>query len=273
MGQRIVQVDAFTDRAFQGNPAGVCLLDGERNAAWMQNVALEMNLAETAFLTRRADLSGGYDLRWFTPTIEVDLCGHATLASAHFLWEEGHLSPDQMARFHTRSGLLTAQKRGGLIELDFPAEPALPVADADIPPELLPALGAKVVFVGKNRMDYLVEIESEQQLRELKPDIGTLGRIAARGIIVTAQSDGSPYDFVSRFFGPAAGVDEDPVTGSAHCCLGPYWQRKLNKTTFTAYQASRRGGVVRVRVEGDRVKLGGQAVTTLRGELSEAASS
>ena len=272
MGQRIVQVDAFTDRPFRGNPAGVCLLQEEREAEWMQNVALEMNLAETAFLTRRADGSGDYGLRWFTPTIEVDLCGHATLASAHVLWEDGHLAPNATARFHTRSGLLTAQKQGDLIELDFPAEPAIEVDAGDAGNALRFGLNVPLLFVGKNRMDYLVEIESEQQVRELTPDIGTLGRISARGIIVTAQSDGSPYDFVSRFFAPATGVDEDPVTGSAHCCLGPYWAGKLGRTTLRAYQASRRGGTVLVRVEGARVKLGGQAVTTLRGELSNAAS-
>ncbi len=272
MGQRIVQVDAFADRAFGGNPAAVCVLAEEREAVWMQNIALEMNLAETAFLTRRGVGSGEYDLRWFTPAVEVDLCGHATLASAHVLWEEGHLSPGETACFHTRSGLLTAQKRGKWIELDFPAEPAIEVDKADIPPELLSGLGVSAVFVGKNRMDYLIEVASEEIVRGLRPAMGALQRIAARGIIVTAQSNGSPYDFVSRFFGPAVGVDEDPVTGSAHCCLGPYWKSRLNKTTFTAYQASERGGVVHVRVEGNRAILSGQAITILRGELSDAAS-
>lgn len=271
MGQRIVQVDAFADRPFGGNPAAVCVLEEECEAAWMQNVAMEMNLAETAFVKRRGDGSGDYDLRWFTPTTEVDLCGHATLASAHVLWEEGYLAPSETARFHTRSGLLTAQKQGAWIELDFPAEPATRVDAADIPTELLCGLGVNALFVGRNRMDYLIEVVSEEIVRGLRPAMGALERVAARGIIVTAQSNGSPYDFVSRFFGPAVGVDEDPVTGSAHCCLGPYWQSRLNKTTFTAYQASGRGGVVHVRVEGGRVKLGGQAITTLRGELSDAA--
>lgn len=271
MGQRIVQVDAFADRPFGGNPAAVCVLEEEREAMWMQNVALEMNLAETAFLRRRGG-SGEYDLRWFTPTTEVDLCGHATLASAHVLWEEEYLILSETARFHTRSGLLTAQKREEWIELDFPAEPAIEVDGADIPAELLSGLGVSALFVGRNRMDYLVEVASEETVRGLRPAMGALERVAARGIIITAQSNGSPYDFVSRFFGPAVGVDEDPVTGSAHCCLGPYWKSRLDKTTFIAYQASGRGGVVHVRVEGDRVKLGGRAITTLRGELSDAAS-
>jgi len=257
----IVQVDAFTDRAFAGNPAAVCLLDGPRDERWMQNVAREMNLSETAFLSLRSD---GYDLRWFTPTAEVDLCGHATLASAHVLWEEEILDKQETARFHTRSGLLSATRKDGWIEMDFPAEAQKP---ALAPPALTRALGATPVYIGKNRFDYLVELESEAVLRSLRPDLGLLKTLPARGVIVTSPSDSKDYDFVSRFFAPAVGIDEDPVTGSAHCCLGPYWQKRLKKDNFTAYQASARGGLVRVTVQGDRVLLGGQAVTVLRGEL------
>ena|SRR5579862_3832712 len=266
MGQRVVQVDAFTDRPYAGNPAAVCLLDGVREAEWMQNVAREMNLAETAFLVAQ---DNGYSLRWFTPAVEVDLCGHATLACAHFLWEEGHLSPQETARFHTCSGLLTAVRRDAWIEMDFPAEPETSIAPD---PKLAVALGVTPRYVGKNRFDILVAVASEAVVRGLEPDLMLLGKIKSRGIIVTSPSDSPDYDFVSRFFAPAAGVPEDPVTGSAHCCLGPFWAQRLGKREFTAYQASARGGTVRVRVEGDRVQLGGQAVTTLRGELSERAT-
>ena len=269
MGQRIVQVDAFTERAFAGNPAAVCVLDKERNAAWMQSVAQEMNLAETAFLVKQGETEADYGLRWFTPAIEVDLCGHATLASAHVLWEEGHLAPEQIARFHTRSGLLTATRKGAIIELDFPTEPAVPVPP---PPGLSEALGADLVYVGQNRMDYLVEVESADVLRGLRPDFGALIRFPVRGIIVTGASDEMRYDFLSRFFCPSVGIDEDPTTGSAHCCLAPYWQPRLDKSEMTGYQASARGGIVQVRIEGERVKLGGHAVTVLRGELSDVAS-
>jgi PhzF family phenazine biosynthesis protein len=257
----IIQVDAFTDRAFAGNPAAVCLLDGPRDERWMQNVAREMNVSETAFLSLRSD---GYDLRWFTPEAEVDLCGHATLASAHVLWEEEILDKQETARFHTRSGLLAATRKDGWIVMDFPAEPQKP---ALAPPALTSALGATPVYLGKNRFDYLVELESEEALRNLRPDLALLKTLPVRGMIVTSPSDSKDYDFVSRFFAPSVGINEDPVTGSAHCCLGPYWQKRLKKDSFTAYQASARGGIIRVSVQGDRVMLGGQAVTVLRGEL------
>jgi PhzF family phenazine biosynthesis protein len=260
---RLLQIDAFTGQAFRGNPAAVCLLDREREERWMQDVAAEMNLSETAFLLRRhaGDGTGDYGLRWFTPTVEVALCGHATLASAHALYEEQGLA---FARFHTKSGLLTAERTGEMIELDFPATLAEP---SDAPPGLLESLGVTApVYVGRNKFDYLVEVASEDEVRALDPDHTRLRRIEVRGVIVTSRS--SEFDFVSRFFAPGSGVDEDPVTGSAHCCLTPYWSAKLGKTEMTAYQASRRGGVVRVRLAGDRVKLGGQAVTVLRGELT-----
>jgi PhzF family phenazine biosynthesis protein len=261
---KIVQVDAFTAQPFAGNPAAVCVLPRAGDAAWMQSVAREMNLSETAFLVRNGD---AWDLRWFTPTVEVALCGHATLASAHVLWEEGHLPRGTQARFDTKSGRLTADAKGDWIEMDFPAVPA---ADAPPPDDLLEALGVKADYVGKNRMDYIVEIGSEADLRALTPDHTRLRRVPVRGVIVTSRATSNGFDFVSRFFAPGSGVDEDPVTGSAHCCLAPYWAAKLGKTEMTAYQASPRGGVVRVRSAGDRVILGGQAVTVLRGDLMPA---
>ena len=262
MAIRIVQVDAFTNRPFAGNPAAVCVLQDAPAEQWMRDVAREMNLSETAFLVRRED---GYNLRWFTPAVEVDLCGHATVASAHVLWQDGHLPEGTQARFHTRSGLLTADRRGDWIELDFPAKIAVP---ADAPAELLPALGvAGAKFVGKNAFDYLVEVDSEETVRGLAPDHSRLGKLPVRGVIVTARSSGGEFDFVSRFFAPGSGIDEDPVTGSAHTALGPYWAGILGKNEFTAFQASARGGVVKVRVQGDRVLLGGQAVTVMTGDL------
>ena len=260
---RIYQVDAFTDRPFAGNPAAVCILSETRDDGWMQNVAREMNLSETAFLRKQED---GFHLRWFTPTVEVDLCGHATLASAHILWETGSLAPQEQARFHTLSGLLTAERRSGEIELDFPAGPDEPTR---APPELGQALGVIPRYVGRSLYDYLVEVDSEDTVRSLRPDLNLLKRLETRGVIVTARADTSGIDFVSRFFAPAAGIDEDPVTGSAHCCLGPFWGRRLRKSEFTAYQASDRGGIVRVRLLGDRVLLSGRAVTVLRGVIVE----
>ncbi len=258
----IVQVDAFTAAPFAGNPAAVSVLPEPRDAAWMQRVATEMNLSETAFLNRRED--GGFDLRWFTPTVEVDLCGHATLASAHVLWEAGHLSPTDPARFHTRSGMLTAVRRDGWIELDFPA---LPEAEAAAPPGLAEALGVSPRYIGKSRFDYLVELDGEEAVRDLRPDFTRLGKVEVRGVIATGASAVPGYDFVSRFFAPASGINEDPVTGSAHCCLATFWSRRLGKTEHLARQISARGGVVKVRLLGDRVRLSGQAVTVLRGEL------
>lgn len=261
MSLRITQVDAFTNRPFAGNPAGVCILPKATDAAWMLDVAREMNLAETAFLVRSKD---GYDLRWFTPTVEVDLCGHATLASAHVLWEDGHLERIEQARFHTKSGLLTADARDSWIELDFPATPPRP---APAPPGLLEALGAKATFVGRSKFDYLVEVASESVVRALAPDLTALSRVETRGVIVTARAGGE-YDFVSRFFAPQSGVPEDPVTGSAHCALTPYWSDKLGKQKLRAFQASSRGGALRLALAGDRVRIAGQAVTVLRGELT-----
>jgi PhzF family phenazine biosynthesis protein len=233
MGQKITQVDDFTSQPFRGNPAAVCILPQPRDGSWMQLVAREMNLSETAFLQRQND---GYALRWFTPTVEVALCGHATLASAHVLWEEGHLSSDEQARFHTRSGLLTASRAAEWIELDFPTVAEEPAA---LPPGLEEALGVKARHVGRNHFDYLVEVESEEVVRGVKPDFGVLRRVAARGIMVTSRSASLEYDFVSRYFAPAAGIDEDPATGSAHCCLGPFWGKRLGKTELSAYRPQR----------------------------------
>lgn len=257
----IYQVDAFTSAPFAGNPAGVCLLPGPADATWMQQVAQEMNLSETAFLVRGPD---GFDLRWFTPTIEVALCGHATLASAHLLYEIGELPPTGTARFHTLSGLLTARLAEDRIEMDFPAEPVQP---APAPPSLIEALGVQPLYVGRNRMDYLVQLGSEAAVRSLSPDMAALASLDVRGVIVTSPADGRRYDFVSRFFAPAAGIAEDPVTGSAHCALGPFWAERLGKSKLEAYQASRRGGEMRVTLAGDRVLIAGQAVTVIRGEL------
>lgn len=261
----LLQIDAFAAGPFTGNPAAVCLLSAARDAAWMQAVAAEMNLAETAFLVPRAT-DDGWDLRWFTPTIEVDLCGHATLASAHALWQTGRLADDAVARFHSRSGVLTAARHGDTIELDFPAEPA---SEAPAPAGMVEALGLTPLWVGRNRMDVLVQLARESDVRALAPDVAALAHIPARGIIVTsvASAASGEYDFVSRFFAPAAGVPEDPVTGSAHCCLAPFWAERLGRMEMTGWQASRRGGAVRVRAAGERVKLGGRAVTVLRGEL------
>jgi PhzF family phenazine biosynthesis protein len=258
---RYFVVDAFADRPFTGNPAAVVPLVAWKDDAWLQNVAMEMNLSETAFVVPEGD---GYRLRWFTPKIEVALCGHATLASAYVLWSEGYAAEADI-RFQTKSGLLRAIRNQSLIELDFPTVPSSPAAP---PPEMLEALGVLAKNVGRNQFDYLVEVESEEVVRRIAPDFERLAGTDVRGVIVTSRSAAPHYDFVSRFFAPRAGVNEDPVTGSAHCCLGPYWQTRLGKNEFVAFQASSRGGVVHVRVAGDRTFLGGQAVTVCRGELN-----
>jgi PhzF family phenazine biosynthesis protein len=255
-------VDAFTDLPFEGNPAAVCLLSQEPAVRWMQQVAAEMNLSETSFLLPMPD---GYGLRWFTPAAEVPLCGHATLAAAHVLWDTGRLKPQEQARFHTHSGLLTVARQGQGMTMDFPSRPAQPCREWK---EVADLLGVRASFVGKNGSDYcLVEAESEQAVRAARPDFARLAQFPARGTIVTARAHNPSYDFVSRFFAPRLGVPEDPVTGSSHCCLGPYWAEHLKKRDLVGYQASARGGVVRVGVRGERVDLGGQAVTVLRGEL------
>jgi len=262
MGTLIFQVDSFTNRQFAGNPAGVCVLAEQKEAAWMQSVAAEVNVSETAFVRRRAD--GSFELRWFTPACEVDLCGHATLAAAHMLWESGLLAADKTAQFNTRSGLLTAARKNDWIQLDFPAIPAEPVKAAKT---LERALGVTAAAVAKHKLGTLVEVENAEIVRNAEPKLPALNKVAGDIHIVTAKSDVPEYDFVSRVFCPRIGIDEDPVTGAAHCCLGPYWRAKTGKDDFTALQASRRGGVVVVRVRGERVELEGQAVTVFRGEI------
>ncbi len=261
MGTPIVQVDAFTNKPFSGNPAAVCLLSRPTADNWMKDVAREMNLSETAFLCRQED---GYNLRWFTPTIEVDLCGHATLASAHVLWEEGHRKPQEAIRFSTKSGRLTATRDGDWIKLDLPAKHEEP---AVAPVSLLDALGVQAEYIGKHQSDYIVLVSSEEIVRRAKPNHSMLRTLPVRAVILTGHSSTAGFDFVSRFFAPGSGIDEDPVTGSAHCCLGPFWSARLGKKELTAYQASDRGGIIQVSVRQDRVVLGGQAVTVMRGTI------
>lgn len=261
MGLKIYQVDAFTDKKFHGNPAAVCVLPEPANEEWMQQLASEMNLSETAFLVKNQD---GFNLRWFTPALEVDLCGHATLASAHILWQIGLLAPNEQARFYTRSGLLTAKLNNDLIELNFPATP-----ETQTPPPdgLEEALGIKAKYIGKTKFDYILELDSPEIVKSLTPDFTRLRKLPVRGIIVTSQSDSNSFDFISRFFAPGSGIDEDPVTGSAHCALAPFWSKRLSKNTFTAYQASARGGTLWIKLDKDRVYLSGKAITVLQGEL------
>jgi PhzF family phenazine biosynthesis protein len=261
LSQRVYQVDAFAERPFAGNPAAVCVLPEARPEAWMAAVAREMNLSETAFLVRGED---GFALRWFTPSVEVDLCGHATLASAHVLWESGALARGVEARFHTKSGLVTAVPRGELIELDFPARPP---REEPAPPGLAEALGVSIRSCGKSRSDVLVEVGSEAEVRAAKPDFGRLREVPVRGVILTSRATSPGYAIVSRFFVPSEGIDEDPVTGSAHCVLAPFWAPRIGKDDFTAYQASARGGTLEVGLRGDRVRLGGKAITVMVGEL------
>lgn len=258
---KIFQVDAFTDKPYKGNPAAVCVLTETRDDKWMQNVAKEMNLSETAFLLKDQE---GYRLRWFTPSMEIDLCGHATLASAHTLWENGYVSKQEEINFYTKSGVLTAKYNDGWIMLNFPA---LPVEECSAPEKLLQALGIKPIFTGRSKSNYFVEVDSEDTIKKLRPNFSQLLEIDMHGVIVTSRSNTKEFDFISRFFAPEIGVFEDPVTGSAHCSLATYWSKKLNKNSFDAYQASERGGILKVKLSGDRVFLLGEAITILRGEL------
>lgn len=260
----VYQVDAFTDTPFAGNPAAVCYLMVPRGDDWMQQVAMEMNLSETAYFTP-LEGNGRYTLRWFTPKAEVDLCGHATLASAHVIWQTELAGMEDELIFETRSGELKARKRGAWIELDFPAEKA-EICEPE--PGLLESLGVVPQFVGKNRMDFLIEVATVAELNAIQPQLHKLASVTNRGVIVTAKAENTEYDFISRFFAPAVGVDEDPVTGSAHCCLGPYWKAKLGKASLKGFQASERGGFVGMEVNGERVKLLGQAVTVMQGVIT-----
>ncbi|MGI9553288.1 MAG: PhzF family phenazine biosynthesis protein [Thermodesulfobacteriota bacterium] len=254
-------VDAFTETAFKGNPAAVCILNKPIPDDLMQNIASEFNLSETAYLLKQ---SNNYRLRWFSPTTEVDLCGHATLASAHFLWENGMLNHNQDAEFSTNSGIITARKINDDIEMDFPVEEAY---ETQCPAAIIDGLNIKPEYVAKNRFDYLVEVENEDIVKQLEPNIEVVKNIDCRGVIVTSLTQNSKFDFVSRFFAPRFGIPEDPVTGSAHCALGPYWSKKTGKSRLIGFQASQRGGVVKVEVTKENVKLGGKAVTVATGEL------
>jgi predicted PhzF superfamily epimerase YddE/YHI9 len=255
-------VDAFTSEAFRGNPATVVLLESFPAESWMLSVAAELEHAATAFLVRRDD---GFAIRWFTPVRELALCGHGTLASARTLWEHGHVPADQPIAFHFASGRLDARRTDSWIELDFPSTPPVPV---ETPPGMTEALGATPTWVARNRLDLLAVLEDETAVRALTPDVVAMKRLDTRGVIVTAPADaGSGFDFVSRFFAPGLGLNEDSVTGSAHCCLGPYWAERLGRDGLVGYQASARGGVVRTRVAGDRVFLSGQTRLMGRGSL------
>ncbi len=267
MTQPIVIVDAFTTKPFAGNPAAICILRSPASADWMQAVAAEMNLSETAFVVARGN-DDGFDLRWFTPRFEVDLCGHATLASAHVLWTS-KVTPVSQIRFHTRSGVLVARRDGDWIALDFPSDPP---HESEPPAGLTAALGVTPIWTGRGKWDVLIVVERAQDVRDLNPDFGPIAAMEMRAVTVTAPSDQDDADFVSRFFAPAAGINEDPVTGSAHCMLGPFWARRLNKTSLVGYQASYRGGFVRVAIGSDRVELAGQARVVMNGHLVDGAA-
>lgn len=258
------QVDAFTSKPFGGNPAAVCVLPVPASPEWMAAVARETNLPATAFVSAADD---GFELRWYTATTELELCGHGTLASAHVLYESGRAKAGDRIRFRTRAGVLSAISRDGWIELDFPATPDQRIEPT---PALLEGLGVPVRYVGRGRLDCVVEVADEKTVRELRPDLARLREVEARGIIVTSRSSTTECDFVSRFFAPSTGISEDPVTGSAHCCLAPFWAQRLGKTSFVAHQVSARGGILRLALEGDRVRIAGQAVTVVRGELAAA---
>lgn len=259
----IYQVDSFTDAPFKGNPAGVCCLMGHRPDDWMQRVAFEMNLSETAFFMQKND---SFLLRWFTPAVEVDLCGHATLATAHVIWQSEIVGPLEPIHFETRSGTLTAKREGEWIVLDFPVRVSSPAA---LPDGITEALGVTPVACLRGVDDYVLVFETEAEVRAIEPDFRALKSVKARGVIVTSKSESPAYDFVSRFFGPAVGVDEDPVTGSAHCALAHYWGERLGKKSMTGFQASERGGVVKVELPGKgRVLLKGKAVTVFQGVLT-----
>lgn len=264
MGQQITVVDAFTDVAYGGNPAAVCVLGHPTTEAWMQAIAREMRHSETAFCVPLRD--GIFELRWFTPGGEVRLCGHATLATAHVLWEEGRLSLRDKARFSTLSGELTATPLGRQIELDFPARPP---TEVEAPMELLEALGVSATWIGRDADDYVVVLEDEAAVRACSPDFQALRRVETRGVMITAPAAEDDVDFVSRFFAPRFGIDEDPATGSAHCCMTPLWADRLGKTTLDAHQLSERGATFELDLAGERVKLRGTCVTTLRGTLAE----
>lgn len=257
----LFQVDAFTDKPFSGNPAAVVLLAEDAPDEWMLKVAQEMNLSETAFVYPKGEF---YSLRWFTPSTEVELCGHATLSAAHILWETGTVQAGQTIQFTTLSGLLGARRFDEVIELDFPAGDLVPGA---LPAGVIAAVGGEPVFSGVSGEKWLLEYSTEQEVRSLTPDFSALAKIHGRGLIVTSHADQSGVDFVSRYFAPWIGINEDPVTGSAHTILGPYWGKRLGKVHMTAHQVSARGGILTVRLAEDRVFIGGKAITVVKGSL------
>ncbi|OMP67848.1 PhzF family phenazine biosynthesis protein [Domibacillus epiphyticus] len=254
--------NTFTDRAFRGNPAAVCLIKEEKTDHWMQQVASEINLPVTAFIRTAGE---EFQLRWFTPSTEIPICGHGTLASGYFLWENKYVQKEQSIHFQTKSGVVTANLVDDWVQLWFPA---LYEKEVETPEFLVEALGVKPVYIGQNQYDLLVEVASEEMVREMNPDIELISRMSVRGVIVTARSDTPDLDFVSRFFSPAQGLNEDYVTGSAHCCLGPYWKKKMGKHDFTAYQSSERGGLLKVNVEGNKVRIAGKVTSILDGRLT-----
>lgn len=266
-GTPIWQVDAFADDIFNGNPAAVCMLDQFPNDEMMQNVAAEMNLSETSFVVPTG-VDGSFYLRWFTPALEVDLCGHATLAAAHILIQQGLVAAGAALRFQTRSGELICEQVGDSITLDFPATPMVNAVDPGVANQVCEALGIPLVTVLRSTFDTIAIVEDAKVVRGLQPDFGLLEKIETRGVIVTAPSDEPGIDFVSRFFAPQCGVNEDPVTGSAHSCLAPFWAERFGRASLVGYQASRRGGEVQCQVDGDRVKLAGKAATVFEGRMS-----
>ncbi len=264
---KIWTVDAFTNKPFQGNPAGVVIVDGFPSDQELQSIANEIHLSETAFLKKLGPDS--YHLRWFTPAVEVKLCGHATLAAAHILFEQNLIQGDYIT-FETLSGFLTVTQGSRCLVMDFPLQPVtheLPLTS------LHTIFGHNIIHAAHALDDYIIEFDTEEAVRKFKPDFTKIAALPCRGVIITAKAK-PPYDFISRFFGPNVGVNEDPVTGSAHCKLADYWQKKLNKTEFNAYQASARGGEMQLSIQKDplndlpRVKIKGQARTMLTGALN-----
>lgn len=260
------QVNAFADRPFTGNPAAVCILPSYPSDQWLQNVAAEMNLSETSFIVP-TDEANRFHLRWFTPTTEVDLCGHATLAAAHTLIEQNLITTDSAIRFQTRSGELRCSRSGQRITLDFPLTPTEENVDGSTKAALLAALGLAEALVMRTKLDMVAVVNHASIVKSLRPNFSLLESIETRGVAVTAASQTAGIDFVSRFFAPRFGINEDPVTGSAHCCLAPYWGERLRKTSVVGYQASARGGTVYCEIASDRVLLTGSAVTIWEGRL------
>lgn len=258
---KLFQVDAFTKTKFKGNPAGVCIVDQPLGDAQMQAIAAEMNLAETAFVQLAEPVN---KLRWFTPTVEVELCGHATLSTAHILYERDYVEKENPIRFQTASGVLTTSFENGVISMDFPA---IPAEDISVPEIFREIFASNIIAAAEVAKDFVLEFESEQAVRQAAPQMDLLKKHSRKGVIITASSSGDPYDFVSRYFAHHVGIDEDPVTGYAHCVLTPFWHKRLHKEHFKAYQASRRGGALELQLKGERVVLKGFAVTVFATDI------